>query len=100
MKDAYIDLIEFALKDNCKISVWDGGEWQIKKSILLNEIVDAVKSVEEAKLRFYDSNDSVLGCALVSPYGLEPNETVIDYSESDLLMKWENQFEFEEINNG
>ncbi len=77
-KQAYRELIKTALRNDFVISVWDGEEWQVKRSQRLKDIVEAVKSVEEATLRFYDKNGGKQGGALVSAYGLEPEETVID----------------------
>ena len=80
-KTAYIHLVKTALSKGFTVSVWDGEEWQVKRSTSYQEINQAIKSVEEAKLRFRDG-DQVVGSALVSAYGLEPDETVIDCSST------------------
>lgn len=80
MKTAYITLVKTALANGYSVSVWDGEEWQVRRSTGYQEITEAIKSVEEAQLRFRDSGGQVVGWALVSAYGLEPDETVIDHT--------------------
>lgn len=92
MKTAYIDLIKTALKRGFTVSVWDGEAWQVKRSNSLRKIVEAVKSVEEAELRIRQG-DNVYGWALVSAYGLEPEETVIDTTDSAFMTEWSEAYE-------
>jgi len=92
MKTAYITLIRAAINHGFTVSVFDGEEWQVKRSTKEGEIIEAVKSVEEASLRFRDANGENVGFALVSAYGLEPDETVIDCSANrewiDAALGW------------
>jgi hypothetical protein len=81
MKLAYRELIKKALAANLTVSVYDGEEWQVKRSTKLNEIVAAVKSVDEAWLMIRDS-EKTIGNAICSAYGLAPDETIIDCSTS------------------
>jgi hypothetical protein len=90
---AYSNLIATALKKGFTVSVWDGEEWQVKRSSKISEIVDAVKSVDEAQLRFRDSTNEIVGWALCSAYGLEADETVIDFSGKDWIEEWENNYQ-------
>jgi hypothetical protein len=92
MKTAYIDLVKTAIKQGFTVSVWDGGEWQVKRSTGLKSIMEAVKSVEEAELRFRDG-DEVVGWAKVSAYGLDPEETVIDHTDNDFMNAWSESYE-------
>jgi hypothetical protein len=87
MKTAYIDLVKTAIKHGFTVSVWDGGEWQVKRSKGLKTIMEAVKSVEEAELRFRDG-DEIVGWAKVSAFGLDPEETVIDHTDNDFMNAW------------
>ena len=93
MKTAYIDLVRFVLKQNMTVSVWDGEEWQVIRSKKFREIVSAVQSVEEATLKIRDESGAVMGKALVSPYGLEPDETVIDWTDNEFMEGWYTQYE-------
>jgi hypothetical protein len=88
MQTAYIHLVKHALAEGCTISVWDGEEWQVKHSTGLNTIIEAVKSVEEAQLSIRQGGTKV-GWALVSAYGLEPEETVMDFTMTEFMNKWD-----------
>jgi hypothetical protein len=92
MKTAYIDLIKYALRSGHTVSVWDGEEWQVKRSTSLRAITEAVKSVEEATLRIRDTAGFIVGAALVAAYGLEPDETVMDHSGSDFMESWDSVY--------
>lgn len=92
MKTAYIDLVKTAIRHGFTVSVWDGEEWQVKKSTSLKDITDAIKSVEEAELRFRDAENRVNGWALVSAYGLEPEETVIDHTVNEWMSAWSDHY--------
>lgn len=81
---AYRTLVKNALTKGFTVSVWDGEEWQVNRSNKLEEICDAIKSVEEAQLRIYDG-ETRIGWAQVSAYGLEPDETVIDSTDSEIM---------------
>ena len=92
MQTAYIHLIKHALAQGCTVSVWDGEEWQVKRSTSLHAIMDAVKSVEEAALRVRDQDGNMVANASVSPFGLEPDETVVDYGISPWMEAWEKAY--------
>ena len=81
MRTAYRELIRAGLAAGFTCSVWDGAAWQVKRSRKLSECVDAVRSVDEAELRFRDIDGDLIGWAVVSAaVDLEPEETVIDHS--------------------
>jgi hypothetical protein len=86
---AYEHLIDYTLDFGFTVSVWDGEEWQVKRSQDRAAIVAAVESVEEARLRIRDLAGEIVGSALVSAYGLEDDETVMDWSDVDFLEAWE-----------
>lgn len=77
---AYIHLLNVALGRGYTVSVWDGEEWSLKRSTDLAAIKAEVEGVEEALLKFRDSDGNVVGKAVVSVYGLADDETVIDHS--------------------
>jgi hypothetical protein len=93
MQTAYIHFIKYSLAKQCTISVFDGEEWQVKRSTGLKAIMDAVKSVEEADLRVRDSDDNVVGWAKVSAYGLEPEETMMDWSVEPFMDAWDEAYQ-------
>ena len=91
---AYKHLIKYALGKGCTISVFDGEEWQVKGSKKFKEITEAIESVEEAQLRIVDPlTNNRMGWALVSPFGLEDDETVIDASDNWFMNDWSTAYE-------
>lgn len=85
---AYKSLVKFALANNATVSVWDGEEWQLKRSTGYQAIVDAINSVEVAELRIRDTEGNVIGWAQIIP-DLEDDETVADYSIEPFMQAWE-----------
>jgi hypothetical protein len=63
MKNAFRELIRAGLAAGYTCSVWDGGEWQVKRSRSLSACVDAVRSVDEAELRFRDESGAIVDMA-------------------------------------
>jgi hypothetical protein len=84
---AYKHLIQHCLSMGCTVSVWDGEEWQVKRSTGYKAIIDAIESVEEAQLRIRQK-DAVIGWALVSAFGLEDDETVVDHTCTSFMDEW------------
>jgi hypothetical protein len=89
---AYKHLVKYALSMGCTVSVWDGEEWQVKRSTGYKAIIDAIESVEEAQIRIRQ-HDVVMGWGLVSAFGLEDDETVIDHSTTPFMEKWSETYE-------
>ena len=89
---AYKHLIKFALAQGMTVSVWDGEEWQVKRSTSYQAINDAVESVEEAALRIRDQDGNIQGWALVSAFGLEDDETVMDNTITPLMNAWDEAY--------
>ena len=90
---AYKHFIKYCLKAGHTVSVWDGEEWQVKRSAGYKAIVDAVESVEEAQLRIRDTEGNQVAWALVSAYGLEDDETMMDYSDNTFTEAWSDTYE-------
>jgi len=89
---AYKHLIKFALSCEYTVSVWDGEEWQVTKSEDYAEIVDAVESVEEAVLKIRREGGDSIASVTVSAYGLEDDETVVDYGLCSFMEDWEESY--------
>ena len=66
------------------VSVWDGEEWQVKRSVSYKAIIDAIESVEEAQIRVRNAEGSEIGWALIIPC-LDAEETVADYTANDYM---------------
>jgi hypothetical protein len=86
---AYKSLVDYALKAGHKISVWDGEEWQVSKSILEPKIIEAIESDEEAQITIRNDEDKEIGWALIIPFGLEDDETVADMTITPFMIKWD-----------
>lgn len=76
---AYKTLVNELITAGCKISVFDGEEYNPSQSTDADSILAAIESVEVAELLIYVPNRPALW-AQVSPYGLAPDETVIDHT--------------------
>jgi hypothetical protein len=90
---AYKHLIDYMLAKQCTISVWDGEEWQVKRSTDAKQIDEAVRSVEEAELAIRDKDGNKVGWAKVSAYGLEPDETVMDNTMTEIMNAWDKAYD-------
>jgi hypothetical protein len=90
---AYKHLVKFALAQGYVISVWDGEEWQIKRSNKFKEIIDAIESVEEAELKIRSADlDDLITWVRVSAFGLADDETVVDYYDNKFMQEWEEAY--------
>lgn len=91
MQKAYLNLIKWALAQNCTISVFDGEAWAEKKSTKYNAIKEAIESVDESELRIRDAEGNFLGWALILT-DLNPEETVADHSANEFMEGWWEQY--------
>jgi hypothetical protein len=91
---AYKHLVKHALAKGHTISVWDGEEWQVSHSTKYQNIIEAIESVEEANvvIRLATGGERI-GWAQVIPYGLEDDETVVDYICSEFMENWWEEYE-------
>lgn len=89
---AYEHLVKYALNKGYVISVWDGEEWQVKRSAECSEIISAIESVEEAELKVYNDLKKPTW-VWVSAYGLEDEETLIDYNDNQFMKDVEEDYE-------
>jgi hypothetical protein len=89
---AYKHLVKFALAQNCTVSVWDGEEWQVKRSSGYKAIIAAIESVEEAELVIRDSKGDKMGWVRVSAFGLEDDETVVDNTMTEFMNAWDDAY--------
>ena len=84
MKKAYLDLINKALAKDLTISVFDGEEWQVKRSTGYQAIKEAIESVDESQLRLRDQAGEIVGWALIV-LDCEPDATVADFTYNPLM---------------
>ena len=86
---AYEHLVKYSLFNGHTVSIWDGEEWQVNKTTIYKDIIDAIESVEEAGLVIRDNQGNKLGWALVSAFGLEDDETVVDNTITPFMDAWD-----------
>jgi hypothetical protein len=89
---AYKHLVKFAFQHCYTVSVFDGEVWEVKRSNAYKKIIDCIESVEEAQLRIRDSEGNVIAWALVSAYGLDDDETVIDHTDNEFMQLWDKHY--------
>lgn len=75
-------LVEKAIASGFVVSVYDGGEWTVKKSANVKEIVGALASVDEDTLRFRDKETGIVIGSAFLVWGNAPDgsELIADYS--------------------
>jgi hypothetical protein len=89
---AFKHLIKYAIKKGHTVSVHDGEYWAVKRSTGFKAIVEAVESVEECTLRFRNSDNEVIGSALITPFE-DAECTVCDYSVTPFMEQWNELYE-------
>lgn len=82
----YKQVIKNALSKGYTISVWDGEEWQVKRSSNDREILNAAQSVDMATLRIRNA-DQVVGSVVVFGYTSAAaldgdDDSVVDYTDN------------------
>ena len=95
MQKAYKHLVQYALAQGLVVSVYDGEEWQLKKSGDAKAICDAIESVEEASIIIRDADPFIIAYtarALISAYGLGDDETVIDHTDNEWMDEWWDEY--------
>jgi hypothetical protein len=80
---AYKTLVKNALSRDFTVSVWDGEEWQVKRSSSYQDIVDAIESVDFSELRIRQGDD-VIGWASIV-LDCEPEAMVSDFTYNKIM---------------
>ena len=89
---AYKSLVKYALAEDCTVSVWDGEEWQVKKSTKYTDIINAIESVDEAQLRIRNTDNDIVAWAWII-HDTGDDENVADFSDNDFMNDWFNAYE-------
>jgi hypothetical protein len=90
---AYKHLVRYSLNAGHTVSVFDGELWEVENSTDYKAIIDCIESVEEANIVIRDTEDKKLGWALVTPFGVDDEETVCDYTVTDYMEKWSDTYD-------
>ena len=88
---AYKHLIKYSLGLGHVVSVFDGGEWEVKKSNKYKEIIDCIESVDESEIIIHDKNNKRLGWALIV-LSVDDDETIADNTITEFMTDWEKSF--------
>ena len=92
MQKAYLNLVKYALDDGNTVSAYDGEDW-LKRSRSYNKIKGHIEAVEESVLIIRDPDGRRLGTAYIAlEYHQAPDETIYDYTASDYMQEWEQQY--------
>lgn len=89
---AYLNLIRWALQqDEVRgISVHCYGQQLLANSDKYNKVKAEVESVDECSLLIHKTDGSSDWARII--LDLDPDETVVDWSSTPLLARWENSF--------
>jgi hypothetical protein len=79
----YKSLVKAALKKGYAISVYDGEEWQVKRSRIYKAICDAVESVEASQMLIRDASGAKIGVAYVELDAAEPKTNVYNWTDNE-----------------
>ena len=90
---AYKHLVKHVLATGGDITVWDGGDDPAEEHCdQFKKIVDAIEAVEEASIYIFKDGATV-GWARIVPFGLEDEETLVDYTVCDFFQVWEDMYD-------
>jgi hypothetical protein len=90
---AYKHLVKHALALDYTCSVYDGEEWQVRRSKGYKQIIEAIESVEEASMIIRDIEGNKEAWVLVGAFGLADDETVMDHSDNKFMQDWSAKYE-------
>ena len=88
---AYKHLVKHSLARGCTVSVFDGEEWDIKRSSKYQEIINSIEAVEDAQIRIRNAEGENVGWAQII-LGLEDDETIADYTCTDFMETWDTHY--------
>jgi hypothetical protein len=90
---AYKHLVKHVLATGGDITVWDGGDDPAEEHCdQFKKIIDAIEAVEEASIYIFKDGATV-GWARIVPFGLEDEETLVDYSANEFFTVWEEMYD-------
>lgn len=93
LRKAHLNLAKHALNKNCSVTVHYGdGEDELTKSKDFAAIKDAVEACDESYMIIHNHEDKKIGWAWIV-FGNDDDELVSDYSVSDFMENWWNQFQ-------
>ena len=91
MTKEYVHLAQYALDNNCSITVTCGDEIVCKKSKDLKEIRESMECADETHAFIYNQENKRVGWAWVIPYN-DDNESVADLTITDFMNNWTEEY--------
>lgn len=98
MKNSIIHLIRFAKVKGAIMSVRDDEDWLERNCVNEKMLLDAINSVDECAISFKEIREVnglktsyPLGIAYITN-GLDANELVSDYTETEFMQAWAEQY--------
>lgn len=93
-KKAHLNLIQYALNQNCLIDVdcRQDNQYNLKKSNNYDEIKKFLHDYDSDFNLYFYKNDVYKGWAYIIPYN-DDEDSVSDYASSKFLNAWATQFE-------
>ncbi len=85
MKCAARNFVKNALAKNYTVCVFDDYEEKFCNPYGYRAIVEEIAAVEMATLGIFDKTGNRLGAALVGFYDLDPEETLIDFTDNEAM---------------
>lgn len=79
--------IKAGLDAGLVVSVYDGGEWVVKKSRKITQIVAALRSTSDDRIVFRDPKTGERKGSMYFVYGNMPYEVINDYSDNETMDK-------------
>ncbi len=106
---AYKHLVKHALAKGLVISVYDGGEFQVKLCNKYQQIIDAIESVDESELIIRDKKQvtsseklengktrktykKIAWVRIVLESDQDEAESVADYTSNEFMLKWDAEY--------
>ena len=79
-------VVRAAIEAGFTVSLHDGGEYTVKRSRKLSEVVGAMFTVDEESLEIRDSEGGLIGTVWFV-YGNDGYDAISDHSETDTMCK-------------
>jgi len=79
-------VVRAAIEAGYTVSLWDGGEYTVKRSRKLSEVVGAMFTVDEESLEIRDSEGGLIGTVWMV-YGNDGFDAINDYTATKTMEK-------------
>ena len=76
--------VRAAIEAGYTVSLWDGGEWTVKRSSKLPEVIRAMFTVDEESLEFRNAEGGLIGTAWFV-YGNDGWDALADYTATETM---------------